>query len=83
MTEQNPPDERSSDDTQRLTDSTAGGSTHRYGEAGPTPDRQQSTSPYAAQGSPSYGNAPEPETMLPVAVVPSRLAGANPVAVGL
>ncbi|HET9760499.1 MAG TPA: trypsin-like peptidase domain-containing protein [Nocardioidaceae bacterium] len=62
MTEQNPPDERSSDDTQRLTDSTTGGSTHRYGEAGPTPDRQQSSSPYAAQGSPSYGTAPEPDT---------------------
>ena len=61
MTEQNPPDESSSDDTQRLTDSTTGGSTHRYGEAGPAPDRQQSSSPYAAHGS-SYGPAPEPDT---------------------
>ena len=62
MTEQNPHDESGADDTRRLTDSTTGGSTHRYGEAGPTPDRQQSSSPYAAPGSSSYGPASEPNT---------------------
>ena len=62
MTEQNPHDQSSPDDAQRLTDSTTGGSTHRYGAAGPTPDRQQSSSPYVAPGSPSYGPASEPDT---------------------
>src|SRR6478735_2053811 len=62
MTEQNPHDQSPPDDTKRRTDSTTGGSNQRYGEAGPAPDRQQSSSSYAAPGSPSYGPASEPNT---------------------
>ncbi len=52
MTEQNPDD--GTDDTQRLPEASAGGSTHRYGaEAGPTPDRQE-PSPYVAPSDPDH-----------------------------
>jgi putative serine protease PepD len=61
MTEQSPNDDNRTDDTKRLTDGRPGGSTHRYGEAGPSPDRQQSASPYPPVP-PSYGTPPETDT---------------------
>jgi putative serine protease PepD len=61
MTEQNPHDDNRTDDTQRLTDGPPGGSTHRYGETGSSPDRQQSPSPYPP-APPSYGAPSEQDT---------------------
>ena len=61
MTEQNPHDDNRTDDTQRRTDGQPGGSTHRYGETGSAPDRQQSPSPYPP-APPSYGAPSQQDT---------------------
>src|SRR3954452_13486135 len=61
MTEQNPHDENRTDETERPTHGPPGGSTHRYGETGSSPDRQQSPSPYPP-APPSYGAPSEQDT---------------------